>query len=432
MRDVQLRIEEARISDLVAYAGNAKEHPAEQVEQIAESMREFGNCDPIAVWTNADGKPEIVEGHGRLMALQKLGAETAPVIYLDHLTDEQRRAYVHVHNQTTMNSGFDMDVLAEEIASLPEFDWDALGFGDVEGLDTSEAPEDLEFEDVDEPTDAPQRAKPGDIWLLGDHRLAVGDSTDPGVIAKAMGGQVADMLLTDPPYNVTYTGKTEDALSIENDSWENDEAFQAFLKKAFQAALGAMRPGAAFYIWYASGQSDNFFIGAKTAGMEIRQVIVWNKSVFALGRQDYQWKHELALYGWKGGAAHHFVNDRTLSTVWTDPEWEPAKASKAELVEFAERAKAALHADVWDFKKPSRNEDHPTMKPVPLMGRSIANSTRRGDVVLDPFGGSGSTLIACEQSGRKCCTVELDPHYADVIIKRWENETGCEAVRENG
>lgn len=432
MQNIDLRIETAKVSDLVPYAGNAKEHPAHQVEQIANSIEQFGNCDPIAVWTNSDGEQEIVEGHGRLMALQRLGIEECPVIHLDHLTDEQRRAYVHVHNQTTLNSGFDLEALQAEISQLPEFDWDALGFGEIDGLETSEAPEDVEFEDTEAPTDAPTRCKRGDVWIMGEHRLVCGDSTDAEAFERLMNGEKADMLLTDPPYNVAYTGKTAEELTIENDKFETAEAFMEFLTDVFGNAVESMKPGAAFYVWYASWFSAELFAAAKAANMTVRQVIVWNKSAFALGRQDYQWKHELCLYGWKDGAAHYFVNDRTLSTVWDSPEWEPSKASKAELVEFAESAKAALHADVWDFKKTSSNEDHPTMKPVPLMGRSIMNSTRRGGVVLDPFGGSGSTLIACEQSGRRCRTIELDPHYCDVIIKRWEEETGLQAVREDG
>ena len=443
MRDIDLKVERVPLDALHEYNGNAKEHPEEQVEQIAQSMREFGNCDPIAVWTNNKGELEIVEGHGQLLALRRLGAADAPVIFLDHLTDEQRRAYVHVHNQTTLNSGFDVDVLQQEIESLPDFDWDAFGFGDVEGLNTSEAPEVIGFHDVDEPTNAPTRAQVGDIWLLGEHRLAVGDSTDPDVLAKAMDGRKADLLLTDPPYNVALghhmrpseakqLHRRTDGLVIDNDSWQSDEDFQEFLVKAFRNSLDNMRSGASFYIWYASSQSGNFFSAAKDACLEIRQVIVWNKSVFTLGRQDYQWKHEPCLYGWKDGAAHYFTDDRTLSTVWDSDPFEPRKATKEQLVEFAEKALAAFDADVWDFKKPSRSEQHPTMKPVPLMGKSIANSTRRGETVLDPFGGSGSTLLACEQSGRKCVTVELDPHYADVIIQRWEDETGEKAVKEHG
>ena len=409
MRDIDLKVERVPLDALKGYEGNAKLHPEEQVEQIAESMMEFGNCDPIAVWTNSNGELEIVEGHGRLMALRKLGATDAPVIYLDHLSDEQRRAYTHVHNQTTLSSGFDMDVLAEEIASLPDFDWEAFGFGDVEGLNTSEAPEVVEFHDVDEPTNPPTRCKFGDVWQLGDHRLACGDSTDPETFELLMDGDKADLLLTDPPYNVALghhddpdearqIHRRTDGLLIANDSWGSDSDFVEFLVSVYRNCMDRLGDGCAFYIWYASTQAHNFLAACSDAGMQVRQTIIWNKSTFSLGRQDYQWKHEPCLYGWKGGAAHYFVNDRTLSTV-------------------------------WDFKKPSRSEDHPTMKPVPLMGRSIANSTRRRDIVLDPFGGSGSTLIACEQSGRRCRTIELDPHYCDVIIKRWEDETGRDAVK---
>lgn len=188
--------------------------------------------------------------------------------------------------------------------------------------------------------------------------------------------------------------------------------------------------GGGFYIWYASNQSKAVFAGAEAAGLEVRQVIVWNKSIFSLGRQDYQWKHELCLYGWKDGAAHYFTEDRTLSTVWDYPkDFDPEKAKKAELVKMVKQAMEALEPDVWDADKPSASRLHPTMKPIPLMARAIVNSTRKGQIVLDPFGGSGSTLIACEQMGRRCVTAELDPHYADVIIDRWETYTGREAVR---
>lgn len=280
--------------------------------------------------------------------------------------------------------------------------------------------------------DAPTRCSFGDMWKLGEHVLLCGDSTDAGAVSRAMHGRSADMLLTDPSYSVGYTGKTKDALTIENDKWDSDDDFRAFLCAAFSNALEVMRPGAAFYIWYPSWQTLNFANAAQDAGFTVRQKIVWNKSIFALGHSDYQWKHELCLYGWKDGAAHYFVNDRTLSTVWDHGEFNPEKASKQELQEFARAVLSAFDSDVWDFRKPGRNEFHPTMKPVPLMGKSIHNSTRRGDTVFDPFGGSGSTLLACEQSGRRCITMEIDPKYCDVILERWETETGKKAVKFNG
>ena len=205
------------------------------------------------------------------------------------------------------------------------------------------------------------------------------------------------MLLTDPPYNIAYEGKTADALTIDNDAWDSDESFVAFLKDAFNNAMSAMSPGSAFYIWHADTQRGNFLKACSEAGMQVRECLVWAKNTFTLGRQDYQWKHEPCLYGWKDGASHNWYSDRKQSTV-------------------------------LEFDKPTANEDHPTMKPVGLMAYLIQNSTKRGDTVLDVFGGSGSTLIACEETGRRCLTMELDPHYCDVIIARWEEMTGEKAV----
>lgn len=214
---------------------------------------------------------------------------------------------------------------------------------------------------------------------------------------KVVGGGFCDLLLTDPPYNIAYEGKTADALTIDNDAWDSDESFVAFLKDAFNNAMSAMSPGSAFYIWHADTQRGNFLKACSEAGMQVRECLVWAKNTFTLGRQDYQWKHEPCLYGWKDGASHNWYSDRKQSTV-------------------------------LEFDKPTANEDHPTMKPVGLMAYLIQNSTKRGDTVLDVFGGSGSTLIACEETGRRCLTMELDPHYCDVIIARWEEMTGEKAV----
>lgn len=209
------------------------------------------------------------------------------------------------------------------------------------------------------------------------------------------------MLLTDPPYNIAYEGKTKDALTIDNDQWDDDEAFIDFLTQAFTSAFDFMSPGAAFYVWYASCQSANFLEAAKRAGMTIRQLLVWAKNTFTLGRQDYQWRHEPCLYGWKDGAAHHWYADRKQTTV-------------------------------LEFDKPLRSEEHPTMKPVALFAYQIENSTKPGDIVLDPFAGSGTTVIACEQLNRRACVIELDSHYASVVVERWERLTGKTAVRMDG
>lgn len=428
----ELEVREMAVAELVPYAHNAKKHPKKQIDQIAESISQFGNCDPIAVWHNADGEAEIVEGHGRVMALKQLGIEMAPVIFLDHLTDEQRRAYTHVHNQTTLSSGFDYDALVEDMDNL-NMDWEALGFQEfLPKLD----------DEIDATDELPEvvhcRAKPGEIWLLGCHRVMCGDATNPEDMEKLRGGGVCDLLLTDPPYNVALgqhdrpseakqLHRRTDGLVIANDKWDSDDGFVAFLRSAFENALSAMRPGAAFYIWHADTQRGNFLRACAEAGMTVRECLVWAKSCFTLGRQDYQWQHEPCLYGWKDGAAHFFCDSRSESTVIDDRGQDLKKLGKAELLELAEKVLGTA-STVLDFEKPSASSEHPTMKPVALMAYLVHNSSRKGDTVLDPFGGSGSTLIACEETGRRCLTMELDPHYCDVIISRWEELTGLEAV----
>lgn len=400
----ELEVREMAVADLVPYANNAKKHPKEQIDQIAESISEFGNCDPIAVWHNEDGEAEIVEGHGRVMALKQLGIDTAPVICLDHLTDEQRRAYTHVHNQTTLSSGFDEQALIEDMDNL-DMDWEALGF--------SEFMPDFEHDDIEDegmPEEVVCRCKRGDVWVLGAHRVKCGSSTDPDDMADLLRGGVADLIVTDPPYNVALgqhdrpseakqLHRRTDGLVIANDSWDNDEDFIEFLRSAFELGMDALKPGGAFYIWHADTQRMNFLKACERAGMTIRECLVWVKNVFTLGRQDYQWRHEPCLYGWKDGASHQWYSDRKQSTV-------------------------------LEFDKPSSNSEHPTMKPIPLIAYQIENSSKEGDLVLDMFGGSGSTLIACEKLGRKCMTMELDPHYCDVIISRWEEMTGQRATLE--
>lgn len=400
----ELEVREMAVADLVPYANNAKKHPKEQIDQIAESISEFGNCDPIAVWHNEDGEAEIVEGHGRVMALKQLGIETAPVICLDHLSDEQRRAYTHVHNQTTLSSGFDEQALIEDMDNL-DMDWEALGF--------SEFMPDFEHDDIEDegmPEEVVCRCKRGDVWMLGAHRVKCGSSTDQDDMADLLRGGVADLIVTDPPYNVALgqhdrpseakqLHRRTDGLVIANDSWDNDEDFIEFLRAAFKLGMDALKPGGAFYIWHADTQRMNFLKACERAGMTVRECLVWVKNVFTLGRQDYQWRHEPCLYGWKDGASHQWYSDRRQSTV-------------------------------LEFDKPSSNSEHPTMKPIPLIAYQIENSSKKDDLVLDMFGGSGSTLIACEKLGRRCVTMELDPHYCDVIISRWEEMTGQHAVLE--
>ena len=405
MRETTLQIEEIDIDCLVPYENNAKEHTRAQIDAVEASIKEFGFRNPVIVWRNADGMLEVVAGHARITAAKNLGMRKVPCVSCDDLSDAQRRAYTLVDNQTTMMTGWDSDMLAYELDVLSdEFDMTSLGFTDeMVGM-----ADEVEAEDDEMPEVVECRAKRGEIWQLGAHRIMCGDSTCREDVEKLVGGGFCDLLLTDPPYNVALgqhmrpselkqLHRRTDGLVIENDSWEDEDAFVRFLKSAFDNAMAALNPGAAFYIWHADNQRMNFLKACEQSGMTIRECLVWAKNTFALGRQDYQWRHEPCLYGWKDGAAHNWYSDRKQSTV-------------------------------LEFDKPSANAEHPTMKPVGLMAYLIQNSTKRGDTVLDVFGGSGSTLIACEETGRKCLSMELDPHYCDVIIARWEELTGEKAV----
>lgn len=385
-----LKVEYLDVADLKPYEKNAKIHTQEQIEQIKQSIKEFGMNDPIGVWGSEN---LIVEGHGRLLACQQLGMKEVPIIRLDDLTDDQRRAYTLIHNQTTMNTGFDIDILNEELDNI---DIDMSGYGfDIEIDDVEEGAE-VKEDEAPEVKDEEPKAKIGNIYQLGRHRLMCGDSTSSDDVFKLVGGVDAspavDLLITDPPYNVDYTGKTKDALKIINDSKDAD-TFHDFLYNAFINAYAVMKDGAPFYVWYASKEVVNFSTALADAGLSVKQELIWNKNSLVMGRQDYQWKHEPCLYGWKETDSHNWYGDRKQTTV-------------------------------IDFDRPTKSELHPTMKPVGLFDYQIKNSTKKGDNVLDLFGGSGTTIMACEQNGRNAYVMEYDPHYIDVIIERWENFTG--------
>lgn len=347
----KLAIEYVSIDSIKPYEGNAKEHPQEQIEQIKKSIEEFGNIDPIGVWHN-----EIVEGHGRYAALKELGVDNIPIIRLDDLTDEQRKAYTLIHNQLTMNTGFDVEALESELASISDIDMGEYGF-DIEkelGGGTGQVEED----DFNEELPEEPISKLGDIYQLGDHRLMCGDSTNPEHVAKLMEGQKADMYLTDPPYNVALgmggsqdearkRHRKTDGLVIMNDSM-GDSEFRNFLVKAFKCAQNHMNEGAAFYIWHADNEGYNFRGACRDIGWQVRQTLIWNKNAITLGRQDYQWKHEPCLYGWNNGT-HHWYSDRKQSTV-------------------------------IDMDRPTKSTEHPTMKPIALFAYQIQCSTRGGTV----------------------------------------------------
>lgn len=390
------KVEQWSIERLVPYARNARTHSEEQVAQIAASIKEWGWTTPVLVDTDGG----IIAGHGRTMAARRLGMTELPVMVADGWSEAKKRAYVLADNKLALNAGWDNELLALELGEIGDlgFDMDLTGFTaeEIAALTPVEVNEGLTDED-----DVPEVPKnpvtvPGDVWILGNHRLMCGDSTSIDALEKLCGGGGVDMWLTDPPYNVAYEGKTKDALTIQNDEMGNDQ-FRQFLRDSYVAADAVMKAGAVFYIWHADSEGYNFRGAASDAGWKVRQCLIWKKSTLVMGRQDYHWKHEPCLYGWKEGAGHLWAADRKQTTI-------------------------------LEFDKPSRNGEHPTMKPVGLFEYQMLNNTKGGDIVLDSFGGSGTTLIAAEKNGRVARVMELDPKYCDVIIKRWQEFTGKIAV----
>lgn len=422
MSTVTRELTTRRMSEIKPYDNNPRQND-DAVDAVVESIRQCGYCSPIVV--DEDGV--ILAGHTRYKAARKLGWSECEDVVCKGMTEDQKRKYRILDNRTNELSAWDYEQLVEEI--------EGLDFGDLDDIIKDMLPEDLpqaaeSAEDDHFEMDPPEEpvTKPGDIYQLGRHRLMCGDSTKAEDIAKLMGGQEVDLYLTDPPYGVAYEGGT--GMTIENDDKEDNE-FLPFLTDAFQAADSVMKPGAAFYIWHADTRGLIFRQACRDIGWEIRQCLVWVKNALVLGRQDYQWKHEPCLYGWKDGAAHYFTEERSNTTVFED-RIDLDEMKKDEMRELLEKLLAdrtpttVIHAD-----KPLKNGIHPTMKPIELIGELIANSSQRGWNVLDSFGGSGSTLVACEQMGRNCYTMELDPKYADCIVARWEELTGQKAVLLN-
>jgi site-specific DNA-methyltransferase (adenine-specific) len=388
----------APVANLVPYARNSRTHSAAQVDKIAASIKEFGFLNPVIV----DGENGIIAGHGRILAAQKLGLETVPTIEAAHLTDAQRKAYIIADNRLALDAGWDDEMLRVELQDLDAVDFDLTltGFDldEIAALTADEPTEGLTDEDaVPEVPEQPVTVE-GDVWLLGRHRLMCGDSTRIDHLEKLCEGQLVDMWLTDPPYNVAYEGGTSEKLTIENDEMSNDD-FRQFLTESYTAANSVMKDGAVFYIWHADSEGYNFRGAAFDAGWKVRQCLIWKKSSLVMGRQDYHWIHEPCLYGWKEGAAHLWAADRKQTTI-------------------------------MEFNKPTRNGEHPTMKPVELFEYQMLNNTKGSDLVLDSFAGSGTIAIACEKHGRCARMMELDPKYCDVIIKRWQDFTGQQATHE--
>lgn len=385
----QFNIEWKDIASVKPYARNAKKHDETQIANVAESIKQFGWQQPIVC--DADGV--IIIGHCRLLAAKKLGLKKVPVKTVDNLSEEQVKKLRALDNKLN-ESDWDFDLLAEDIGEL-----DFSGFDIDWGL-----PEDEEEKEIieDEPPEVDEESEPicklGDIWQLGRHRLICGDSTDRATVERLMDGAKADLLLTDPPYNVAYQGKTKDKLQIENDEMSKEQ-FTDFLISAFEVAKDILKEGSSFYIWHASRSQREFENALNEAGLEVKQQLIWVKNSMVLGRQDYQWRHEPCFYGWKEGT-HNWYSDRKQTTV-------------------------------LEFDRPTANKEHPTMKPIALIAYQIKNSSKKDEIVFDGFGGSGSTLIASEQTNRICYMCELDPKYCDVILKRYENLTGKKAVKIN-
>lgn len=383
------RFEKVDIDKLVPYARNARTHSKEQIAQLRSSLREFGFVSPVII----DSDYNIIAGHGRVAAAKEEGYKTVPCVFAENLTEAQKRAYILADNRLAMNAGWDEQMLAVELSDLQAdaFDVSLLGFTDAEMNKLSGAAENVKEDDfdVDEELKKPAVTKPGDLWLLGNHRLVCGDSTKADTYALLMDGKLANLTVTDPPYNVNYEGS---AGKIQNDNMADDKFYQ-FLFDAFTNTEKAMAQDASIYVFHADTEGLNFRRAFSDAGFYLSGTCIWKKQSLVLGRSPYQWQHEPILFGWKKSGKHEWYSDRKQSTI-------------------------------WEFDKPKKNADHPTMKPVAMLAYAILNSSMSNCIVLDPFGGSGSTLIACEQTGRICDMIELDEKYCDVIVKRYIEQVG--------
>lgn len=377
------------ISKLIPYVNNARTHNTQQINKLRSSLREFGFINPVII----DREFNVIAGHGRIMAAKEEGINEVPCVFVDYLTEAQKKAYIIADNRMAMDAGWDEELLKVEIEALQaeDFDLSLTGFDEKElagFFDTSDNAKEDDF-DVDTELGKPPVTKTGDLWLLGNHRLLCGDSTKEKSYTLLMNGKKANLVVTDPPYNVNYQGT---AGKIKNDNMENEKFYQ-FLFDAFTCMAKAMAEDASIYVFHADTEGLNFRKAFADAGFYLSGTCIWKKQSLVLGRSPYQWQHEPCLFGWKKNGKHQWYSDRRQTTI-------------------------------WEFDKPKKNGDHPTMKPVPLIAYPIKNSSLSNCIVLDPFGGSGSTLIACEQTNRICHTIELDEKYCDVIVKRYIEQVG--------
>lgn len=376
---------------LIPYVNNARTHSAEQINKLRASLREFGFINPVII----DREFNVIAGHGRIAAAKAEGIEEIPCVFADHLTEAQKKAYILADNRMVLDAGWDEEMLKVEIEALQAEDIDIslTGFDEKELASLFDTDTDVQEDDfdVDAELGKPCVTQSGDIWTLGKHTLVCGDSTKEDTYAALMDGRKANLVITDPPYNVNYEGT---AGKIKNDNMAADKFYQ-FLFDAFSNMANVMADDASIYVFHADTEGLNFRKAFADAGFYLSGCCIWKKQSLVLGRSPYQWQHEPVLYGWKKKGKHQWYTGRKESTI-------------------------------WEFDKPKRNGDHPTMKPVPLLAYPIRNSSMANSVVLDPFGGSGSTLIACEQTDRICLTIELDEKFCDVIVKRYIEQVGSD------
>ena len=377
------------VTKLVPYVNNARTHSPEQINKLRSSLREFGFINPVII----DRDFGVIAGHGRILAAKEEGIAEVPCVFADHLTQAQKKAYILADNRMAMDAGWDEELLRVEIEALQAetFDLSLTGFDEKELSDLFKDDADVQEDDfdVDAELEKPAFSKSGDVWTLGRHRLVCGDSTKADTFTVLMNGRKANLVVTDPPYNVNYEGT---AGKIKNDNLA-DEKFYQFLFNAFSNIEKVMADDASIYVFHADTEGLNFRKAFSDAGFYLSGCCIWKKPSLVLGRSPYQWQHEPCLYGWKKSGKHQWYADRKQTTI-------------------------------WEFEKTKKNTDHPTMKPIPLLAYPIQNSSMSNTLVLDPFGGSGSTMIACEQTDRDCYTIELDEKYCDVIVKRYIEQVG--------
>jgi len=433
------RIELWKTERLVPLERNPRTHSEEQIDQIAASMREFGFLWPIMV--NGESR-QIVAGNGRYLAAVRLGLPLVPVVEERHLTPVQRRAFIIADNKIALNAGWADEILAEELPALRDagIDLGLTGFSDAELeeiLASVGGPAGDEELPVPDPPEVPVSRR-GDLWNLGNHRVLCGDATSLTDLERVLEGARADAVWTDPPYNVAYESA---AGSIENDAL-SDEDFAAFLGAAFRALISVMRPGAPIYVAHSDTGGYTFRRSFLEAGFKLSSCLIWRKNALVLSRGDYHWQHEPILYGWKPGAAHRWLGARDKTTIVEfesapfqqvgEQEWQIVLGETTLIVRGENVTVEPARGTVFYENKPTASAEHPTMKPVRLVARMLANSASRGATVLDPFAGSGSTLMACDALGLKARLIELDPRFVDVIVWRWQEATGGIATLESG